>query len=612
MANLIDVAQELEYVPEDQLASMIDDPNSKYPSFMVLSEVKRRTQMRKMYENEMSKMNQPQTTVAEEAVMGLMQGQGAMPMQAGMSSPVNSQGSGLQGMAPPMITAQTGLFTGQNNLDLLNKFISQRQYPTGNSVYPDAGERTKLMFQSLLQRAKLGDAEAIKRLEQVQSTPEFQAFSQEQQATPPDVLAQSFPDYFTIDQGTLRDKQREALAQTGQNIKDTFSPLLQGDFSSPYGVGQTVRASGEQALGMAVAPLTEAYKGVDYLAQKVGPPIQEFTKGLLGLSQTQAQELPQDITDTITPEGISKGLQKAQSMKQNLLSDSQFRMVPTSNISAEDVDKTGLASTNDPTLITSDIQERYQKALEEISGVPTQEFESTFGEPISLRSRDEIRDDVAKRLNLPEVTSMKQSEADRQKDMNVALLTGLGAVIGGAKQTGDIATGIGKLGRDISQMRKDARKEDMLSDRLTRQENLQNINLITGIVNAEQTAERATKQLQMAEKKDFDASQLAQKGLQISQAKLVETGLRLELAERAQAQGIAKFELDQIRALQAQVTNLTSALATDPLIMQGDPMRAAQIRGQIDAINEEVNRRFDVPELKDLEKKLKQAQEKKQ
>ena len=126
MANLIDVAEELEFIPEDQLAAMIDDPNSRYPSFMVLSEVQRRTKMRKMYENEMSKMNQPQTTVAEEAVMGLMQGQGAMPMQAGMSSPVNSQGSGLQGMAPPTLTAQTGLFTSLEQRMMQLKTLADR------------------------------------------------------------------------------------------------------------------------------------------------------------------------------------------------------------------------------------------------------------------------------------------------------------------------------------------------------------------------------------------------------------------------------------------------------------------------------------------------------
>ena len=128
MANLIDVAEELEFIPEDQLAAMIDDPNSRYPSFMVLSEVQRRTKMRKMYENEMSKMNQPQTTVAEEAVMGLMQGQGAMPMQAGMSSPVNSQGSGLQGMAPP-VQMQAGGLTATSPQVLLQSITQELRDP---------------------------------------------------------------------------------------------------------------------------------------------------------------------------------------------------------------------------------------------------------------------------------------------------------------------------------------------------------------------------------------------------------------------------------------------------------------------------------------------------
>ena len=116
MANLVEMGEELQSVPDAELAAMINNPDSRYPVFMVVSEVQRRAKFRKMYENEVARMNQPQTTVVEEAVMGLMQGQGAMPMQAGMSSPVNSQGSGLQGMAPPTLTAQTGLFTSQEQL----------------------------------------------------------------------------------------------------------------------------------------------------------------------------------------------------------------------------------------------------------------------------------------------------------------------------------------------------------------------------------------------------------------------------------------------------------------------------------------------------------------
>ena len=121
--NLIDIAEELEFVPKADLAAMIDNPNSRYPSFMVLSEIQRRTKMEKMFET--ARMQTPQTTVAEEAVME-MTGIGAMPMQAGMSSPVNSQGSGLQGMAPPTLTAQTGLFTSLEQRMMQLKTLADR------------------------------------------------------------------------------------------------------------------------------------------------------------------------------------------------------------------------------------------------------------------------------------------------------------------------------------------------------------------------------------------------------------------------------------------------------------------------------------------------------
>ena len=112
--------------------------------------------------------------------------------------------------------------------------------------------------------------------------------------------------------------------------------------------------------------------------------------------------------------------------------------------------------------------------------------------------------------------------------------------------------------------------------------------------------------MQIQERKDFDAGQLAKTQLEISRAKLVEGGLRLELAERANAQGLAKFDLDQIKALQAQVQNLQASLVADPLI-NVNPTKAARIQGQIDALNEEINRRFNVP---DLEKELAEAKAK--
>ena len=65
MANLVQLSNDLESVPKEQLIQMSQDPNSTYPSYLVLAEIQRRTQMEKMYAAQQPK---PQTTVAEEVV----------------------------------------------------------------------------------------------------------------------------------------------------------------------------------------------------------------------------------------------------------------------------------------------------------------------------------------------------------------------------------------------------------------------------------------------------------------------------------------------------------------------------------------------------------------
>ena len=66
--NLVELATELEYVPKDQLAQMSQDPSSRYPQYLVLSEIQRRTANEKAYA---AARPQPTTTVAEEVVGGL-------------------------------------------------------------------------------------------------------------------------------------------------------------------------------------------------------------------------------------------------------------------------------------------------------------------------------------------------------------------------------------------------------------------------------------------------------------------------------------------------------------------------------------------------------------
>tara|TARA_R110002020_G_scaffold453866_2_gene669076 strand:- start:266 stop:1834 length:1569 start_codon:yes stop_codon:yes gene_type:complete len=109
MTNLVQIAEELEYVPKEQLIEMSQSPDSRYPQYLVLSEIQRRTQMEKMYNAQSISMNQPQTTVAEEVVTDFAQPQGL----AGM----NANGSGQAPMpASPMQMAAIGGRTGFQNM----------------------------------------------------------------------------------------------------------------------------------------------------------------------------------------------------------------------------------------------------------------------------------------------------------------------------------------------------------------------------------------------------------------------------------------------------------------------------------------------------------------
>ena len=63
--NLVELSEELEFMPKDDLIQLSQNPNSNYPPYLVLAEIQRRTQMEKMYAAARPK---PQNTVAEEVV----------------------------------------------------------------------------------------------------------------------------------------------------------------------------------------------------------------------------------------------------------------------------------------------------------------------------------------------------------------------------------------------------------------------------------------------------------------------------------------------------------------------------------------------------------------
>ena len=132
--NLIEKGKELEYVPEPKLIEMARTPEGQYPQFLVLSEIQRRNQMRRMYENQTAKMNQPTTTVAEESVMELAD-QGAVPMMDSLSSLSSSEG-GLRSMAPTLMKSGgiTQMQSGRSTA------LEQSFMPPGRNELPMSSE----------------------------------------------------------------------------------------------------------------------------------------------------------------------------------------------------------------------------------------------------------------------------------------------------------------------------------------------------------------------------------------------------------------------------------------------------------------------------------------
>ena len=132
--NLIEKGKELEYVPEPKLIEMARTPNGEYPQFLVLDEVLRRNKMRRAYENQIAKINQPTTTVAEESVMELA-GQGAVPMMDSLSSLSSSEG-GLRSMAPTLMKSGgiTQMQSGRSTA------LEQSFMPPGRNELPMSSE----------------------------------------------------------------------------------------------------------------------------------------------------------------------------------------------------------------------------------------------------------------------------------------------------------------------------------------------------------------------------------------------------------------------------------------------------------------------------------------
>lgn len=133
MSNLIKAAEELEYVPKEDLIRMAESGDSRFPPYLVLSEIQRRTQNEKAYS---AMQPPPTTTVAEEKVAEF-----AQSGLGGMASPLFSPPPEDLPMSPPMQMAASGGLTGY-----ANKGRTTYQSTFGTNAFPEFLESMKEMY----------------------------------------------------------------------------------------------------------------------------------------------------------------------------------------------------------------------------------------------------------------------------------------------------------------------------------------------------------------------------------------------------------------------------------------------------------------------------------
>jgi hypothetical protein len=144
MSNLVEIAKDLEYVPDEELIQLANGSDPRFPPFVVISEIKRRTDMRSRASEPM-----PKTTVAQEMVQEF-----AMPSRQGLEG----MSQDATGILPPTVYNRdmpssnmadgglTGYQTG-NQTALTNTFIYGNDYANNLQDFLDMKRKTRTMDQ---------------------------------------------------------------------------------------------------------------------------------------------------------------------------------------------------------------------------------------------------------------------------------------------------------------------------------------------------------------------------------------------------------------------------------------------------------------------------------
>ena len=402
MTNLVQVAEEITYVPTDQLAGMIDNPNSRFPSFIVLSEIQRRNLQKRSYDAEVAAQNKPDTTVAQEAVAELT-GLAGVPSNQPLSSPMGESPVGGGVPAPSGLGGMQMMAGG------------------GRTEY-SSGRRTQLASERL---AKYLQLDPLRLPEEARGV-DLLALQAQMQG---------------IDPNKYRSAYNEIMA-TPLDGPASYNQQIGGAYIDYESMREEqARKAQEDAIEKArMKMLTDA--------------------GLGGMVQERLSELGPDSVPTYIPIGMENEIKSAGDYASSQLMTAGLQSAVDDGKSTTNLDGiTGVITNKEK----EDDGARLKKAADEVRQIFGEKRPIDIGQIKTDVSGLEGLRDLIPEFD-PEqyrVDFAGLSDAEKKTKQDVTFLSGLSKAVGSATNLAEFGTGVADLAQRIEAQKDKFRAEDL-------------------------------------------------------------------------------------------------------------------------------------------------------
>ena len=516
MSNLVEIAKDLEYVPDEQLIQLANGSDPRFPPFVVISEIKRRTDMRNRASEPM-----PKTTVAQEMVQEF-----AMPSRQGLEG----MSQDATGILPPTV---------------YNRDMPSSNMADGGLVGYATGDETKYRGKiNQLVGAKLGPTnpktldESMSRLERYRKSQQigrlinnpdnplnkfFRYIPDGQQIS--NYLQGRRGEDFTPDVRRPTDKPNNKKQEGGLTSYQTGN---QTALTNTFIYGDNYANNLEDYLDMKRRTSTMDQKEQSYLGQNdlkfpmlsTTPDFSMDMSGISALTPTQT-DLDSAVVTSLPfmpfgePErpanegSIAYQQKKVDEARENLnrqrkIGDRGSLGGGTSYIERAE----NLLNTQEKRLAAllnrRDLNVQIAEAREKVDEPVKQqiaEFSNLIDGKIKIETDDGSKDgttDTSKSkkfadmdLNIPERTQKPRTEAQMKQQLNADVLMTVGTAIGSSTTPAEIFQKLSGLPAQLAASRKEQRKEvrDFESDR--RADALQKLNIQIALKKIDQAQEQA-------------------------------------------------------------------------------------------------------------------------